>query len=337
MKKLFLSLLLVSAVSLGASAATIWVDVQDDYFRPYNLYVPAGTTVTWTNYGIHTHTVTSNTGLFNSGDLTHGQSYSYTFNTAGDYNYNCIYHVSMGMVGVVRVRTTASLTWLLTTTPIGGPPVIPASGGSFQYTATLTNQTSGPQPFQYWTKAYLPNMTPYSAFGPLAATLQGGQTKSKNFTQTVPNIAPAGSYHHVSYVGTMPDTVLAWGAFDFTKSATDEMSGWEATEISDWYDTPSAPAAPSTQPSQPGRLSLSNSPEPFNPSTMISFTLPQAGVAQLDVFNVLGARVSTLVNGYRKAGQQEVTFDASHLPSGLYVYRLSFGGESIVNKMVLAK
>lgn len=55
------------------------------------------------------------------------------------------------------------------------------------------------------------------------------------------------------------------------------------------------------------------------------------------MYNISGAKVATLVNGYRDAGQHEVTFDASHLPSGLYIYRLTFAGKTAVNKMMLVK
>lgn len=322
---------------INLHAATIWVDVEDDYFQPSNLYVPEGTTVTWTNHGVHTHTVTDSSGMFDSGDLLPGQSFSYTYNTAGDYDYYCYYHVLVGMVGVVHVRTQVNLTFLLTTVPVGGPIVIPVGGGSFTYTATLTNQTSTPQPFQYWVKAYLPNMTPYPVLGPIGATLPGNQTRDKQFSQNVPGSAPAGNYHYVSYVGTMPDTVLAWSSFDFTKSAVLDMNGWESHEMSDWYTASAAEPTSSIAQTGENRLGLSNSPEPFNPSTVISYTLPAAGLTHLEVYNVAGARVATLVDGYRESGQHQMTFEAGNLPSGLYVYRLSFGGETVANKMMLVK
>ena len=65
-----------------------------------------------------------------------------------------------------------------------------------------------------------------------------------------------------------------------------------------------------------------NYPNPFNPSTIIQFTLPEAGKVQLDVFNVLGQRVTTLISEPRKAGTHTVHWQADKLSSGIYFYRL---------------
>ncbi len=71
-----------------------------------------------------------------------------------------------------------------------------------------------------------------------------------------------------------------------------------------------------------------NYPNPFNPSTNIEFSIPNASDVRLDVYNVLGQRVATLVNGRTMpAGTHAVTFDASQLTSGMYIYRLQAGGE----------
>ncbi len=66
-----------------------------------------------------------------------------------------------------------------------------------------------------------------------------------------------------------------------------------------------------------------NYPNPFNPSTSIRFRLARASHVRLTVYNVLGQRVKTLVNGFKKAGTYQVTFDASNLASGVYIYRLT--------------
>lgn len=64
-------------------------------FHPQNLTVKVGTSVTWTNMDSVAHTITSDTGLFDSGLLNHMQSYSYTFTTAGTYTYHCTPHPYM--------------------------------------------------------------------------------------------------------------------------------------------------------------------------------------------------------------------------------------------------
>jgi plastocyanin len=83
--------------------ATATVGAYDNYFQPTTINVPPGTTVRWMNYGMHSHTVTSTTGLFDSGDLKPGASYTATFPRPGVYPYYCRYHTKERMVGTVVV------------------------------------------------------------------------------------------------------------------------------------------------------------------------------------------------------------------------------------------
>jgi len=80
-----------------------------------------------------------------------------------------------------------------------------------------------------------------------------------------------------------------------------------------------------------------NYPNPFNPTTTISYALPEASHVNLTIYNVNGQAVTTLVDGYRSASIHQVTFDASHLSSGLYFYKIEAGNYSDVKKMVLVK
>ena len=80
-----------------------------------------------------------------------------------------------------------------------------------------------------------------------------------------------------------------------------------------------------------------NYPNPFNPSTNISFTLPESGEYLLEVFNMLGQRVSVLTDGRLNAGSHTVSFNAAGLSSGVYTYRLTRSGFSVTKKMLLIK
>ena len=88
----------------------------------------------------------------------------------------------------------------------------------------------------------------------------------------------------------------------------------------------------------PSRFALEqNYPNPFNPTTNISFSIPQSGLVTLDVFNVQGQKVATLVNGFKASGSHDVTFDAANLASGVYIYRLVSGSSVKTQKMMLIK
>jgi uncharacterized protein (UPF0218 family) len=80
-----------------------------------------------------------------------------------------------------------------------------------------------------------------------------------------------------------------------------------------------------------------NYPNPFNPTTTIRYQIPKEGMVTLKVYDILGAEVATLVNEEKIVGRYEVSFDASRLASGVYIYRLSVNDFVNVKKMVLLK
>lgn len=81
-----------------------------------------------------------------------------------------------------------------------------------------------------------------------------------------------------------------------------------------------------------------NFPNPFNPATVIAFTVPEDGHVTLKIFNVLGEEVAMLVSETLRAGiSHRATFDASKLASGIYFAELRFGGQRLLKRMVLLK
>ena len=82
---------------------------------------------------------------------------------------------------------------------------------------------------------------------------------------------------------------------------------------------------------------LQNYPNPFNPATTISFNLTAGSTVKLAVYNSNGELVRELLNENKTAGSHSVMFDASGLNSGLYFYKLSAKGNSLINKMILCK
>lgn len=80
-----------------------------------------------------------------------------------------------------------------------------------------------------------------------------------------------------------------------------------------------------------------NFPNPFNPSTIISYTIADAQKVELKVYDLLGREVQTLVNDFQSAGSHEVMFNASGLSSGVYFYKLVAGSYTDIKRMMLIK
>ncbi|RME19554.1 MAG: T9SS C-terminal target domain-containing protein, partial [Candidatus Zixiibacteriota bacterium] len=85
-----------------------------------------------------------------------------------------------------------------------------------------------------------------------------------------------------------------------------------------------------------------NYPNPFNPTTEISFALPEAANVTLDIYNVLGQRVTSLINGELPAGEHTVTWNGTNdagasVASGVYFYRLTAGSFVQTKKMMMLK
>lgn len=80
-----------------------------------------------------------------------------------------------------------------------------------------------------------------------------------------------------------------------------------------------------------------NYPNPFNPSTTIKYSVPERADVVLRVYDVMGVEVARLVNDTKDAGTYEVRFDASGLPSGMYLYELRAGSVVLNKKMLLVK
>jgi len=86
-----------------------------------------------------------------------------------------------------------------------------------------------------------------------------------------------------------------------------------------------------------GFILYQNYPNPFNPGTTISYALPEAGRILLEVYNIHGQLVETLVNEFQEAGRRRVAWDASGFSSGVYLYRIAVGEQAVVKKGILLK
>ena len=80
-----------------------------------------------------------------------------------------------------------------------------------------------------------------------------------------------------------------------------------------------------------------NFPNPFNPTTTISFSIPKAGRVTIDIFNTLGQKIQTLVDEHKAAGRYTIELKGNKLPTGIYFYRMRAGDFSQIKKMMLVK
>jgi hypothetical protein len=127
-----------------------------------------------------------------------------------------------------------------------------------------------------------------------------------------------------------PEFVGAFGRYNW-------MKGWTALDEKG-YLVPGSP----TDIEEGGvenvrEFVLTNYPNPFNPTTTIAYTAPANGYVSLTVYDLMGRMVAQLVDGQMPAGRHTVMFDASGLASGVYVYRLQIGDQTMTQKMLLMK
>jgi len=213
------------------------------------------------------------------------------------------------------------------------PPVTVPQGGRFGFTGNLTNNTEDPQVSDAWTMAIGPQKEVYGPFKMRNDVALGPfQTRTAHFDQRVPNLAPLGFYNYIAYCGDYPSTVMDSSSFQIeviagplTKAGE---AGWVLTGSfleGDLSELPSEFAL------------LSNYPNPFNASTVIEYQLPVTSSVKLEVYNLLGNKVTTLVDGEQQAGYSSVTWDASEVSSGIYFYKLTAGDYTETKRMILVK
>jgi len=266
---------------------------------------------------------------FTNTDLTQGWFGAYIFKMPGDVQT---------LFDDVVVLSNATALGSITLTPYGVPIVIPAGGGAFNYNIEAANLTGSPLSCDVWCNVTLPNGSIYGpVLGPVNITLPAGATMDRDRTQNVPAGAPAGAYSHNAYIGDYPASVWDSDSFPFTKLGAGDggMGAGDWSNVGESFEAGGQNQTPAVHHSS--LIAHHLSPNPFNASTVIHFDLPEAGFVDMAVFDVSGRPVGERRSAFLPAGSNQIHFDGSNLPTGIYLYQLRIGEYSAGGKMLLLK
>jgi len=206
-------------------------------------------------------------------------------------------------------------------------------GKDFYFTTTVTNNTGGNVSGQL-------TFSGYSGYGcdpgNVLAQVPANKSYSPGVTEThyffkVPSAAVPGPYST-----SVSGSLSGHGVFCCMDVDIIQCGGWRIGDNTEWelVEVDSREYV-SSLPSSP---SLSQCyPNPFNAKTVIEYELPEASEVTLHVYNLIGEKVATLVNGAEEAGYKSVTWDASEVSSGLYFYKLTAGDYTETMRMILVK
>jgi WD40 repeat protein len=222
-------------------------------------------------------------------------------------------------------------------TPINPPIVIPANGGSFCFDAGAERTLTPQVPFFVWARDRYPDGTYTSnLLGPVTINPPVGVTVSRQRTQVVPAGWPAGLHWYIGYANpAISYPSLDADSFSWTKSATADGGAtvWEAANYGEPFPGEEIPPL-----SRGVRGDLVAAiPNPFNPTTAISYELRVASYTTLKVYDTTGRLVATLVKTFQEAGNYTATFDGTGFPSGIYFAEVTIAEQTSVKKMILMK
>jgi len=192
------------------------------------------------------------------------------------------------------------------------PIVIPPEGGEFTYDRWVFNPCDDTLIVDLWSYLYVPGdgrsdpfdqhsdrfIPPHDSLG------------ENNISGYVSGLKPAGDYTLVCYIGDYPSGIIDSSYFYFSKEVSPPPRNYALSQ---------------------------NYPNPFNATTMVNYQLPVDGYVKLEVYNVLGQKVATLVDSRQQTGYRSVTWDASNISSGLYFYKLTAGDFTETRRMMLVK
>lgn len=225
------------------------------------------------------------------------------------------------------------------TKEIYSSPQNPAPGDTVTTTVRIHNYSLVPTDTSVEASFYIGN--PDSG-GTIIRSVNGDSIFS------TPGIIPARGWQILSFKWIAPGKVNSkfvyagnyvhvWGVLNplhtMTEIHKDNDMGWSILEVPGILT-----GIKGSEARQPVSFELSqNFPNPFNPTTVIEYSVPRAMHVSLKIYDVLGQKVETLVNENQRVGRYSINFDGSRLASGIYFYRLVAGDHVFTRKMLLLK
>jgi len=210
---------------------------------------------------------------------------------------------------------------IVTLTPYGTPIIIPQAGGEFDFNFRVDfNETPPTFTFHAWFMLQAPDSSWLGpVMGPIPLPAQEPGTFIEfDTTYVVESGLPTGIYIFESRIGLYPN--WAWDTDSFTFEIVED-----STSVNPINNIPAK------------FILLSNYPNPFNPITTFTFTLPVATHATLDLYDITGRHLTTLFSGFCQTGTHQISFNGSELSSGVYFCQLKAGESSTVRKILLIK
>ncbi len=156
--------------------------------------------------------------------------------------------------------------------------------------------------------------------------------------QNVPGSAPAGNYLYQAHVGDYPSVIWNSDSFGFVKlGSTPDGDTVDWSNSGESFAQGAANLACVSQKPPDQFVLCGIYPNPFNATTTIAFALPEAAWVNLQIYDISGKKVASLMEGWQSAGKQQISFDGAHLASGIYLYHVEMGNYKTSGKIALIK
>ena len=213
-----------------------------------------------------------------------------------------------------------------------GPLTVPP-GGELPFAYTIANYTGAPATGDlYFAASYAGDFVAGAVIR--SGALPDGETIRGTATLRVPGGAPEGSYELGFSIGRAFNQAIDSETFVVTvegPAAPKHGAAWTVVYASPWETVASATEVP-------GSYALHvAAPNPFAGRTTLRYDLPEAGPVRLAVYDVIGREVAVLVDAEVEAGRHEAVLDGVGLATGMYVVRLSVGGEAWTRRVTLVR